>query len=89
MLEGSEVKSLRNGEATIAESYAEIVEGEMFLVNAYIPMYQEAGRFNHETHRSRKLLLHKRVIDRLGGHINNGGMSFVPIVLYFKKDCLG
>jgi SsrA-binding protein len=86
MLEGSEVKSLRNGEATIAESYAEIVEGEMFLVNAYIPMYQEAGRFNHETHRPRKLLLHKREIERLGGQIKKAGMTIVPLRLYFNKD---
>ena len=65
MLEGSEVKSLRGGESTVGDSYAEIVEGEMFLVNAYIPQYKQAGQFNHETKRPRKLLLHKKEIERL------------------------
>ncbi|TDI61740.1 MAG: SsrA-binding protein SmpB [Alphaproteobacteria bacterium] len=85
MLEGSEVKSLRGGETTVGDSYAEIVEGEMFLVNAYIPQYKQAGQFNHETKRPRKLLLHKKQIERLGGLIKRGGMTIVPLQLYFNE----
>jgi SsrA-binding protein len=85
MLEGSEVKSLRGGESTVGDSYAEIVKGEMFLVNAYIPKYRQAGQFNHETKRPRKLLLHKKEIARLGGLIQRGGMTIVPLQLYFNE----
>jgi len=65
MLVGSEVKSLRAGKSTISESYAYAKDGEIFLVNAYIPEYTQASRFNHEPKRQRKLLVHKREIDRL------------------------
>src|SRR6202012_6179927 len=60
MLVGSEVKSLRGGKSTISESYAQVKDGELFLVNAYIPEYTQASRFNHEPKRVRKLLVHKR-----------------------------
>jgi SsrA-binding protein len=85
MLEGSEVKSLRGGESTVGDAYAEIVKGEMFLVNAYIPQYKQAGQYNHETKRPRKLLLHKKEIERLGGLIQRGGMTIVPLQLYFNE----
>ena len=86
MLVGSEVKSLRNGEATIGESYAEISDEEIFLVNAYIPQYKQANQFNHDTHRPRKLLLHKREIEKLAAQIQRSGMTVVPLRLYFNED---
>ncbi|MBI1180756.1 MAG: SsrA-binding protein SmpB [Alphaproteobacteria bacterium] len=84
MLQGSEVKSLRLGQANIAESYAEAKDGQMFLVNAYIPEYQQAGHFNHESRRPRKLLLHGREIDKLSMEVRRGGMTLVPLKLYFN-----
>ena len=69
-LQGSEVKSLRAGKATIGESYAAEKNGELFLVNAYIPEYLEAHQFNHETKRPRKLLLHRRQVDKLVGALS-------------------
>jgi len=84
-LVGTEVKSLRSGKSSIAESYAEVKGGEMFLVNAYIPEYLEANRFNHETKRPRRLLLHKRQINRLMGAIERQGMTVVPLKVYFNE----
>jgi SsrA-binding protein len=84
-LQGSEVKSLRNGKANIAESYASVEDGEIFLVNANIPSYKQAGRFNHEPRRPRKLLLHKREIDKLIGAVQREGMTIVPLKLYFNE----
>jgi len=83
-LTGTEVKSLRNGKATIGESYAAHKEGEMWLYNAYIPEYLEANRFNHETRRPRKLLLHKRQIAKLGQAVEREGMTVVPLKIYFN-----
>lgn len=83
-LTGTEVKSLRNGKATIGESYAAQKEGEMWLYNAYIPEYLEANRFNHETRRPRKLLLHKRQIAKLGQAVEREGMTVVPLKIYFN-----
>jgi SsrA-binding protein len=83
-LTGSEVKSLRSGKATIAESYADTRAGEIFLINANIPIYLQAGRFNHEPKRPRKLLLHKRQINKLIGAIEREGMTLVPLKLYFN-----
>ena len=84
-LTGSEVKSLRSGKATIAESYADARAGEIWLVNANIPVYPQAGRFNHEPKRPRKLLLHQRQINRLVGAVEREGMTIVPLKLYFNK----
>jgi SsrA-binding protein len=84
MLYGSEVKSLRGGRSTIAESYAYAKDGELFLVNAYIPEYTQASRFNHEPRRQRKLLVHKREADRLAAAIQREGMTLVPLRLYFN-----
>ena len=83
-LTGSEVKSLRAGKATIAESYADAKNGEIWLINANIPEYQQAGRFNHAPKRPRKLLLHQRQIDRLAGAVDREGMTIVPLKLYFN-----
>jgi SsrA-binding protein len=85
MLEGTEVKSLRTGKATISDSYASVEKGELFLVNAYIPEYLQANRFNHETRRPRKLLLHRRQIGRLVNAISREGMTLVPLKLYFNE----
>lgn len=83
-LRGSEVKSLREGKANIAESYAAVNDGELFLVNAYIPEYREANRFNHETKRPRKLLLHAREIDKLSGGVLREGLTIVPLRVYMN-----
>lgn len=83
-LSGTEVKSLRTGKANIAESYATEESGEIYLVNAYIPEYLQANRFNHETRRPRKLLLKKREIAKLIGAVQRDGMTLVPLKLYFN-----
>jgi len=84
-LTGSEVKSLRSGKATIAESYADARDGEIWLVNANIPEYLQAGRFNHAPKRPRKLLLHARQINKLIGSVEREGMTLVPLKLYFNE----
>src|SRR5215468_3303772 len=83
-LTGSEVKSLRSGKATIAESYADARQGEIWLVNANITEYLQAGRFNHAPKRARKLLLHKGQINKLIGAVEREGMTLVPLKLYFN-----
>jgi SsrA-binding protein len=84
-LTGTEVKSLRGGKATIAESYADSRGGELWLINANIPEYQQGGRFNHAPKRPRRLLLHKRQIDKLSGAVDREGMTIVPLKLYFNE----
>jgi SsrA-binding protein len=83
MLTGSEVKSLRNGRATIAESYAQAKDGEIFLINANIPEYTQANRFGHEPKRVRKLLVHKAEVKRLSIAVQREGMTLIPLKLYF------
>src|SRR5688500_18261212 len=85
MLTGSEVKSLRNGRANIAESYAGSRDGELWLYNSNISEYKQAGRFNHAPKRPRKLLLHKRQINKLIGAVEREGMTVVPLKLYFNE----
>jgi len=85
MLQGSEVKSLRNGKANIAESYASYEGGELWLINANIPEYLQANRYNHEPRRRRKLLMSRREIDRLSRSIDREGMTLVPLKLYFNE----
>jgi SsrA-binding protein len=82
-LMGSEVKSLRSGKANIAESYAHAKDGEIFLVNAYIPEYTMANRFNHEPRRARKLLVHKGEAKRLAIAVQREGMTLIPLRVYF------
>ncbi|HVZ54505.1 MAG TPA: SsrA-binding protein SmpB [Pseudolabrys sp.] len=84
-LTGSEVKSLRAGKATIAESYADARGGELWLVNANIPEYLQASHFNHAPKRPRKLLLHEREINKLAGAVEREGMTIVPLKLYFNE----
>ncbi len=85
-LTGSEVKSLRTGKATIAESYADPKGGELWLINATIPEYLQAGPFNnHAPKRPRRLLLHHREIDRLSNAVDREGMTIVPLRLYFNE----
>ncbi len=84
MLSGTEVKSLRGGKATISESYAGEKNGEIFLVNAYIPEYLQANQFNHETKRPRKLLLHKSQVNKLIGAVQREGLTIVPLKIYFN-----
>jgi SsrA-binding protein len=84
-LTGSEVKSLRSGKATIAESYADARGGEIWLINSNVPEYLQAGRFNHAPKRPRKLLLHKRQINKLMGAVERDGMTLVPLKLYFNE----
>ena len=83
-LTGTEVKSLREGRSNISDSYAGERGGELWLYNAYIPEYLQANRFQHETRRPRKLLLHKREIDRLTGAVQRDGMTVVPLKIYFN-----
>ncbi len=85
MLTGTEVKSLRNGRANIAESYASPERGELFLINSYIPEYAPAARFNHEPRRPRKLLVHKRQLNKLVGAVDREGRTIVPLKLYFNE----
>ena len=83
-LTGTEVKSLRNGRANIAESYAAVEGREIVLINANIPEYGPANRFNHEPKRPRKLLLHRKEIDKLIGAVQRDGRTLAPLKLYFN-----
>lgn len=85
VLTGTEVKSVRGGKTTIAESYADAKDGEIWLVNANIPEYLQANRFNHEPKRLRKLLLHKKEINKLAGAIEREGMTLIPLKMYFNE----
>ncbi|MGK6319851.1 SsrA-binding protein SmpB [Sphingomonas sp. DT-204] len=84
-LTGTEVKSLRFGEGSIAEAYAEIRDEQAWLVNANIPEFSHGNRFNHQPKRPRKLLLHEREINRLHGAVAREGMTLVPLSIYFNS----
>jgi len=84
-LVGSEVKSLRQGKANLSDSYAKIRGDELFLVDAHISAYDQAGSQNHEPLRERKLLLHRREIRKLVGKVAERGFSLIPLKLYFKN----
>jgi SsrA-binding protein len=83
-LTGTEVKSLRFGEGSIAESYAEVKGEEVWLVNANIPEFSHGNRFNHEPKRPRKLLLHLREIEKMRNAVNREGMTLIPLSVYFN-----
>ena len=85
MLTGTEVKSLRTGKAQIAESYASPEGGELWLINAHIPEYLQANRFNHEERRRRKLLVSKKQLSRLATEVERAGNTIVPLKLYFNE----
>ncbi len=84
VLQGTEVKALREGKAQLKDSYASIREGEVWLIAAYIPPYGPASRENHEPERPRKLLLHRAEIDRLTGRTRERGLTLVPTRMYFR-----
>jgi SsrA-binding protein len=85
VLTGTEVKSLRNGRATLAQSYADVRDGEVWLNGMEIATYDQGNRANHEPMRSRKLLLHRREIERLNATVREKGLTLVPTRLYFKE----
>jgi len=85
MLTGSEVKSLRRGSASIAEAFAGEKDGELFLLNAYLPEYKSANQFNHEPKRPRKLLVRRRELDKLLSSIKRDGITLVPLSIYFNE----
>ncbi|OBF14236.1 SsrA-binding protein [Mycobacterium sp. ACS4054] len=84
-LQGTEVKSLREGNASLADAFATVDDGEVWLRNLYIPEYQHGSWTNHEPRRNRKLLLHRQQIDRLVGKIRDGNLALVPMSLYFSE----
>ena len=84
-LQGTEVKSLREGHASLADAFATVDDGEVWLRNLYIPEYQHGGWTNHDPRRNRKLLLHRQQIDRLVGKIRDGNLTLMPLSLYFSE----
>jgi SsrA-binding protein len=84
VLQGTEVKSLRDGRADLKDAYADIQEDEVFLLHAHIDQYEQANRFNHDPVRPRKLLLHKHEIRRLIGKTQEKGLTLIPIRMYFS-----
>jgi len=85
-LQGTEVKALRGGEGSIAESYAHVEDEEVWLINSHIPEYSHGNRMNHEPRRRRKLLLKAREIARLHGAITRQGLTLVPLSIYFNSN---
>ena len=85
MLTGTEVKSLRFGEGSIAESYAEVKDNGVWLVNSNVPEFAQGNRYNHEPKRPRKLLLHRKQINKLLGAVDREGMTLIPLKLYFNE----
>jgi len=83
-LTGTEVKSLRFGEGSIAESYAEVKDDQVWLVNSNVPEFSHGNRFNHEPKRPRKLLLHARQIDKMRNAVSREGMTLIPLSIYFN-----
>jgi SsrA-binding protein len=84
-LRGTEVKSLRAGRANLKDSYAKVVNGEVFMLGAHISEYEQGNRHNHDPKRDRKLLMHKREIVRLNSKISERGLTLVPLRMYFKR----
>ncbi|HEV7252390.1 MAG TPA: SsrA-binding protein SmpB [Mesorhizobium sp.] len=84
VLTGTEVKSLRQGQANIQESYASSEGGEIWLINSYLPEYLQGNRFNHEPRRRRKLLVNKREMARLAQSVEREGMTMIPLKIYFN-----
>ena len=82
---GSEIKSVRNGKVSIADSYGVEKNGEIYLINSHIPVYKEASYSNHNPYAERKLLLNRREINKLIGKMNQEGLTLVPTKMYFKK----
>ena len=85
VLKGSEVKSLRDGKGSIADSYAVDNNGELYLINSHIPLYRQSSYNNHDPKSDRKLLLNRKEINKLIGKINQDGLTLIPTKLYFLK----
>ena len=85
VLKGSEVKSIRDGKASIADSYAVDKDGEIYLINSHIPLYRQSSYNNHDPKGIRKLLLNKKEINKLIGRINQDGLTIIPTKMYFVK----
>jgi SsrA-binding protein len=86
VLKGTEVKSLRDGKAQLADAYAVVEGGEAYLYNLHISLYDPGNRFNHDPTRKRKLLLHRKEIRRLTGQVERKGYTLIPLALYWKKN---
>ncbi len=84
VLQGSEVKSLREGRTNLAEAYATMKKGELFLLNSNIPEYSKASRFNHDPKRPRKLLLHAKEIQKLSNGVTREGLTIIPLKIFFN-----
>ena len=84
-LEGTEIKSVRKGSVSLDDAYARIKKGEVFITNMFIAKYLEGNRFNHDERRERKLLLHKREINKLNKQLELNSYTLIPLKLYFKK----
>ena len=85
VLTGTEVKALRNGKATLGDAFGVVKDGEVFLLNMHIAHYEQGNVFNHEPTRTRKLLLHKREIQKMIGAVERQGLTLVPLELYFRR----
>jgi len=85
-LKGTEIKSIRKGSVSLDDAYARVKRGEVFLTNMYIAKYEEGNRFNHDERRERKLLLHKREINKLDKQIELNHYTLIPLKIYFKKN---
>jgi SsrA-binding protein len=85
VLQGTEIKSIRNGRINLKDSYARIQNGEIYLLNAHISPYEQGNRYNHDPLRQRKLLLHKKEIDKLLGETKEAGYALVPLKVYLKN----
>ncbi|MCK1976290.1 SsrA-binding protein SmpB [Jeotgalicoccus huakuii] len=85
VLQGTEIKSIRRGSANLKDSFARIHRGEMYVYNMHIAPYEEGNRFNHDPLRHRKLLLHRKEINKLRGHIEQPGNALIPLKLYIKN----
>ena len=84
VLTGSEIKSVRAGRVSIRDSYAIVRDGELWLINSHIALYDPASRQNHEPRRNRKLLMHRRQIDRLAGQVRERGYTLIPLRMYLR-----
>jgi len=86
VLTGTEIKSVRDGRVNLRDSYAQVKNGELWLIDTHIAPYKQAGRSSHEPKRPRKLLMHRREIDRLQGKVQEKGYTIIPLRLYFRND---
>lgn len=85
VLQGTEVKSLRAGHASLVDAYADVVNGEMYLLNCHIAAYSHGTAWNHNPTRPRKVLLHRREINKLAGRIQQRGFTLIPLSIYFER----